>query len=121
MFGIRTEKKPNKNVYLVVAIVLILMFAITSAVFLMTPPGNTNQTTINSISCEASGGTWNECGSACLGKPQGTICPQVCVPQCEWFASSAAVVQSDQAYNSQPNFMCMNQGNGILMCWLPAR
>jgi len=33
--------------------------------------------------CEAHGGHWNECGSACTGEPPGTVCIQVCVAQCE--------------------------------------
>ncbi|MDQ7815094.1 MAG: Gmad2 immunoglobulin-like domain-containing protein [Patescibacteria group bacterium] len=34
-------------------------------------------------SCAERGGTWNDCGSLCRGKPAGTVCAQVCVPQCE--------------------------------------
>jgi hypothetical protein len=35
----------------------------------------------------ASGGTWSDCGSLCRGKPAGTICAEVCVPQCECIAN----------------------------------
>jgi hypothetical protein len=33
--------------------------------------------------CSRAGGTWNECGSLCRGKPPGTVCAQICIPQCE--------------------------------------
>ncbi len=33
--------------------------------------------------CEAAGGRWNECGSACRGAPPGTACIMLCVPMCE--------------------------------------
>lgn len=32
--------------------------------------------------CENAGGKWTECGSPCHGSPPGTICAQVCEPQC---------------------------------------
>lgn len=38
---------------------------------------------LSSESCRVAGGSWNECGSLCRGKPAGTVCAQVCVPQCE--------------------------------------
>ena len=33
--------------------------------------------------CEKYGGHWNECGSLCTGEPHGTVCPAVCIAQCE--------------------------------------
>lgn len=33
--------------------------------------------------CEEYGGHWNECGSACSGQPPGTVCPAICIAQCE--------------------------------------
>lgn len=33
--------------------------------------------------CESSGGNWNECGSACRGAPEGTVCTLQCVQYCE--------------------------------------
>ncbi|MCX8195400.1 MAG: DUF333 domain-containing protein [Candidatus Micrarchaeota archaeon] len=33
--------------------------------------------------CEAFGGHWQECGSACRGAPEGTMCTLQCVPYCE--------------------------------------
>jgi hypothetical protein len=38
---------------------------------------------LTAAACAKAGGTWNECGSLCRGKPAGTVCAQVCVPQCE--------------------------------------
>jgi putative hemolysin len=43
------------------------------------PPANN----MNKSICETYGGHWNECGSACTGEPPGTICPAVCIAQCE--------------------------------------
>lgn len=34
-------------------------------------------------SCEAAGGHWNDCGSACRGAPPDTMCIAVCVEYCE--------------------------------------
>ncbi len=34
-------------------------------------------------SCQAGGGTWQNCGSACRGKALGTACIELCVPICE--------------------------------------
>jgi len=33
--------------------------------------------------CKASRGNWNECGSACRGAPEGTMCTMQCVQYCE--------------------------------------
>ncbi|MFA5108241.1 MAG: DUF333 domain-containing protein [Candidatus Micrarchaeia archaeon] len=33
--------------------------------------------------CEASNGNWNDCGSACRGVPEGTVCTMQCVQYCE--------------------------------------
>ncbi len=38
---------------------------------------------LNQITCSASGGTWNVCGSICRTLPEGTVCPAICVEQCE--------------------------------------
>jgi hypothetical protein len=38
---------------------------------------------ITASQCEAAGGLWNECGSACRGAPEGTPCIAVCVAYCE--------------------------------------
>jgi len=38
---------------------------------------------LTQASCEAGGGTWNECGSACRGAAPGTPCILMCVPYCE--------------------------------------
>jgi putative hemolysin len=38
---------------------------------------------MNKELCETYGGHWNECGSACTGRPSGTVCIQVCIAQCE--------------------------------------
>jgi hypothetical protein len=51
-------------------------------------PGGTNSATATPVpmltreSCEAARGHWNECGSACRGQPEGTICTLQCVPMC---------------------------------------
>jgi hypothetical protein len=37
--------------------------------------------------CQDSDGVWNECGSACLGEPPGTICTKECVPTCGCFSN----------------------------------
>ncbi len=38
---------------------------------------------LSAEACRTNGGTWNDCGSLCRGKPAGTVCAQICVPQCE--------------------------------------
>ena len=38
--------------------------------------------------CQAAGGRWDECGSACRGAPSGTECIAMCVQYCECGASS---------------------------------
>jgi hypothetical protein len=38
---------------------------------------------ITKSGCEKAGGHWNECGSACRGAPEGTMCIDVCVAYCE--------------------------------------
>ncbi len=40
-------------------------------------------TPITPKECAASGGTYNDCGSACRTSPPGTICEQVCIAYCE--------------------------------------
>ena len=39
--------------------------------------------TVNQAACNAAGGHWNACGSACRSEPPGTPCIEVCVPYCE--------------------------------------
>jgi hypothetical protein len=46
-------------------------------------PGQAQPAALSPESCSEAGGIWNECGSLCRGKPAGTVCAQVCVPQCE--------------------------------------
>jgi len=43
---------------------------------------------LDHASCAAAGGKWNECGSLCRGKPVGTVCAQLCIPQCECAVNS---------------------------------
>ncbi len=38
---------------------------------------------LTAAKCSQAGGKWNECGSLCRGKPAGTVCAEICVPQCE--------------------------------------
>ena len=38
---------------------------------------------ITEAMCNAAGGHWNECGSACRGAPPGTNCIAMCVEYCE--------------------------------------
>ncbi|MBU0645857.1 hypothetical protein KJ611_00020 [Patescibacteria group bacterium] len=38
--------------------------------------------------CEAAGGTFNECGSACRGAAPGTACITLCVQYCECVSSA---------------------------------
>ena len=100
----------------VLAAAAIIVLAIAAALFLMQPkaPG------ISKGSCESAGGTWNECGSPCIGEHQGTVCVQVCREQCEWFSTSAKAIQADARYSSDESFRCVLQENGIPMCWLPS-
>lgn len=43
---------------------------------------------ITRSACEAAGGTFNECGSACRGAAPGTACIMMCVMYCECASSS---------------------------------
>lgn len=43
----------------------------------------TSTAALTAANCTQAGGRWNECGSLCRGKPAGTVCAEVCVPQCE--------------------------------------
>lgn len=43
---------------------------------------------ITQSACESAGGHWNNCGSLCRGKPPGTVCPDVCIPECECNATN---------------------------------
>ncbi|HWR00075.1 MAG TPA: hypothetical protein VN397_04505 [Candidatus Methylomirabilis sp.] len=49
------------------------------------PPQRTDgsDASLDEIACRGAGGRWNPCGSACRGASTGTVCIQVCVPQCE--------------------------------------
>lgn len=44
---------------------------------------------LDQLSCEAAGGAWNSCASACRGAAPGATCIAVCVPQCECREDSA--------------------------------
>ena len=110
--------KPGMNLYVGVAIAVVFIIVAVSLVFLLAPGAGNTALPMNQTTCQSTGGTWNDCGSLCLGQPAGTICPQVCVPQCEWYDVRAEIVRSSSAYNSQAGFSCMTQDNGILLCWL---
>ncbi|MFH1786019.1 MAG: hypothetical protein ABH842_06335 [Candidatus Micrarchaeota archaeon] len=52
------------------------------------PPNQPNGTfvdkaSLNETICEAAGGHWNECGSACRGAPEGSVCTLQCIQYCE--------------------------------------
>ena len=72
--------------------------------------------TISKDACYSLGGQWNDCGSACRGAPQGTVCVQVCVPQCDWYSSAALLIKKDAVYGSKVS--CKTQPNGIESCWM---
>jgi hypothetical protein len=38
--------------------------------------------------CDSAHGSWNDCGSACRGAPEGTVCPMYCVAYCGCASSS---------------------------------
>jgi len=120
--GMKEKPQLNRKFYIIVAaIAIIIVVLVVSVVLILISPGKNNDTTaIDQAACRLAGGTWNECGSLCLGQPPGTICPAVCVQQCEWYASSAEAVRSRHDFSSQQGFTCMTQQNGILLCWLMA-
>ena len=131
MFGVRKqkagaesktkpyEKKRKKAAILAVCaiVVLVVVFAVAMLAFSQ----QHRMAIISESNCGLSGGTWNECGSPCLGSPQGTMCIAMCQPQCEWFSQKALAVKNDLAYNIEPGFRCVTQPNGIEMCWLPEK
>lgn len=43
---------------------------------------------LDQLACDAAGGVWNACGSACRGAIEGVSCITVCVQQCECRADS---------------------------------
>jgi hypothetical protein len=117
-------KKPNlsRKLYIIAAAIVIILVVLAVSVALILLPANQNNDTIaiDQAACRSAGGAWNECGSLCQGQPPGTMCPAVCVQQCEWYASSAEAVRSRHDFSSQQGFTCITQQNGILLCWLRA-
>jgi putative hemolysin len=57
---------------------------------------------LNKELCEKYGGHWDECGSACTGQPPGTVCPTVCIAQCECGGLAG--------WNCPPGYYCMLSG-----------
>jgi hypothetical protein len=47
------------------------------------PTGDEPMDYVSEGMCNAAGGDWNECGSACRGAPEGTACILMCVTYCE--------------------------------------
>jgi len=120
MFGMKEVPKPNKRFYIALASVLIVIFAVSAVLLLVSPDAGKTSLKMDRAACESADGAWNECGSPCTGAPQGTMCIMVCREQCEWFASSADAARANSALSSQTGFGCLTQDNGILMCWLAA-
>jgi len=118
MFGLKERPKPNKKFYLAIASLAIVVLVVAAILLLVSPDTNRISLKMDKSTCESSGGTWNECGSPCMGAPQGTMCIMVCREQCEWHSTSASLIQTKAVYNSQPGFSCMTQDNGILLCWI---
>ena len=112
--GYPDEIKKRKKTYIAVASVIVIVVAAAAILSFVPQKDGATITNIGKAGCEASGGTWNECGSPCTGAPQGTVCIQVCRQQCEWYSSKAELARNN------PGVSCAEQGNGILMCWLPA-
>jgi hypothetical protein len=112
------EKPRQKRLYIAIASVVIAIFIVSSVSLLLSSDPNKMRLPVDRSVCESTGGVWNECGSPCLGAPQGTICIQVCQEQCEWFASNAEAINNNPVYSAQPGLKCATQSNGILMCWL---
>jgi putative hemolysin len=63
---------------------------------------NCSGSELNKELCEKYGGHWNECGSACTGQPPGTVCPMVCIAQCECGGLAG--------WNCPPGYYCMLSG-----------
>ncbi len=66
-----------------------------------------DESALTQMTCEASGGTWNACGSACREDPSAP-CIQVCVPYCE-------CVSDDQC---PANFACGQFVDSVGVCSL---
>lgn len=62
-------------------------------------------TQLTQATCKQSGGTWNDCGSACRETP-GETCIQVCVPLCECRASDECPSE----------FVCTGFMDGVGVC-----
>ncbi len=120
MFGMKSKPKPNRRFYIAIACVLVIVFVASSAMLFGSPEGSKVSIAMNQSICESSGGVWNECGSPCMGAPQGTVCIQVCRQQCEWYSARASLIQTDPVFNSQPGFRCSVQDNDISICWMAA-
>lgn len=63
---------------------------------------------LNEQTCSEAGGNWNDCGSACRGADDETICIQVCMAYCE-------CANSDQC---PANFACGDFIDEIGICSL---
>jgi hypothetical protein len=119
MLGLKERPKPNRKFYMALASLAIVIFAAAAILLLLSPEMNKVNFPMNQTICGSSGGTWNECGSPCLGASQGMVCIMMCRQQCEWYAGNALLVKNDPAYSVRQGFNCMVQDNGITMCWLP--
>lgn len=64
---------------------------------------------LDQISCEAAGGFWNACGSACRGAEEGVACITVCVPQCECADDNACPF----------GYVCGEKIEGVGICAAP--
>jgi hypothetical protein len=86
----KNEKTTNENgarVILLLFVVIITSMALRFSQGNNTPDqtliDDSNDTELTEELCTSSGGTWNECGSACRGADDETVCIQVCVAYCE--------------------------------------